>query len=167
MGPQALSPAGGNELAPQGAPAGSPEDGLLGWLQAAHDQTASRFAKLQEADARLRAVRMAMDELVKLGDTVDQEDVVKAAGELVKAGLGAAPIASMLADMPEQGEALQAWIAQQDQQVRAREQQLSVVTGLARHQMGVSALRVLTGHAIAGQAGAGLGLSGRRAPRPC
>jgi len=43
-------------------------------------------------------------------------------------------MASILADMPPEGEALQAWVTQHDQQIAQREQQLSKVQGLVRHE---------------------------------
>jgi hypothetical protein len=144
----------GNPLAmsPGAAPSGDEDSAFLSALGDAHGQSRARFNKLTEADARLGAVRSALDSLVKLGDTVSQEDVVKAAGGLVGAGLSAPAIASMLADMPPDGEALQGWIAQQDQGVKQREAQLKAVTGMAQHQMGVEALRALIGHAAVGHA---------------
>ncbi len=142
LGPVTGAPPSSSALAPAVHP-------MLGHLAAVHDQAKATYDKLQESDGRLRAVRTQLDSLTKLGDMVSQEDVVKAAGHLVGSGLGAAALAGLLSEMPADGEALQAWVQQQDQAVGQREAMASQQLALARHQMGVAALRQLIGHAAA------------------
>jgi len=108
-----------------------------------HDQLVAKYQKASEAQAMLDKVRLQMDSLAKLGDSVTPEDVIKSAGELVAAGLEPNAMASLLADMPTNSEALQSWIAQHDQQVTQREQQLDQVHGAIQHQMGATGMRLL------------------------
>lgn len=94
----------------------------------------------------LAKVREQMDKLTALADTVTQDDVVEAAGKLVGAGLGSVAVAGILASMPEDGEALQGWVRQQDQQIVQREAQAVRALQLTRHQLGVTAMKSIIGH---------------------
>lgn len=131
----------------EGAEAPPPLSGLAGHLQARTEGALERFEKLQEAVGRLRVVRQEMDKLLGLGDMVSEDDVVGAAAGLVAGGLTAPAVAGLLADMPTAPEAIKEWVAQHDQGVRAREAQLEQVMRLARHELAVSGLRQLIGHA--------------------
>jgi len=143
-------PAGGGE-APTAGP-GGPFDELMPHLEREQDGLQARYGKLMSADKMLRTTRGELDKLVKLGDVVTMDDIVEGAGQLVAAGLDPLAMASLLADVPSTGgpQALAEWLMGQDSQVKQREQQLDVVTRTIRHQMGVSAMRVLMGHAYAG-----------------
>ena len=133
-----------NALMPQGATATPSGDSpLLAYMDQAHQQTAAQWGKLKEANARITTARGTLDSLVKLGDTVTQEDVVKGAGRLIGAGMGAEAVAGLLSEMPPDGEALQGWVMQQDQGLRQREQQLAQAKQLVGFKMGASALQVL------------------------
>jgi len=113
----------------------------------AHDVASARLDKLDAAGALLGKVRTELDSLVKMGDTVSQDDVIKSSGKLVAAGLAPMAVAGLLADMPQAGgEALQAWVRQHDMQVRQREQQLATVHAQARHQAGIAGMQLLAGH---------------------
>lgn len=113
----------------------------------------AQYAKLQSADATLKVVRKALDGLVELADTVTPEDVVKAAGSIVSHGLDPMAMANLLADMPDNSQALQDWVKQHDMETTQREQQLAAATHAVRHQMGTMALRkVLLTH-MASQGG--------------
>jgi len=122
----------------------NPQPNLVDQAHSEHQQLASGYKKLTEAKTLLDKVRAGMDSLAALGDMVSHEDVVKEAGKLVAAGLDPSAMASILADMPPEGEALQAWVTQHDQQIAQREQQLEQVQGLVRHEMGTSAMKVLS-----------------------
>ncbi len=140
---------------PQGMPQGGPPPGPMGnplesQLQN-HQQQSAFFEKLQTAKETLSAVRKEMDALLALGDTVSPSDVVKMGGGLVAAGLTPKAVAGLLADMPQGGEALQAWVKGHDQDVTAREQQLAQVMQQTQHQMGTSALSILSTHGKAMQ----------------
>lgn len=125
--------------------AGDPHAEMLSHFNGMQDQAAARFQTMKEAVKRLDMVRKELDHLVSLGDTVDTEALVKAAGKLVAGGFGAVQVAGLLADAPEQGEALQSWIAEQDQQVAQRETQAQRALAMTRHELGLTALRHMIG----------------------
>jgi predicted component of type VI protein secretion system len=118
---------------------------LSEYLSNAQDEAQAKWAKVTESETRLAAVRGVMDQLTQMGDMVTPEDVVKGAGRIVAAGMSASAVAGLLADMPEQPQALQAWVAQQDQGVRQREAQLQQVKASVGHELGVKSLKLLMG----------------------
>lgn len=124
---------------------------MMGHFGSMQDQAAARFSKMKEATAKLAVVRKELDGLSALGDTVTQDDIVKASSSLVAAGLGAVQVAGLLADMPDGGPALQAWVQQHDQQTRVREQQAEQALAITRHEMGLTALRHIIGASAEGQ----------------
>ncbi|MCK9361728.1 hypothetical protein M0Q28_05930 [Patescibacteria group bacterium] len=111
-------------------------DEVSGELQA-------KYSKLSSARDMLDAVQEQMDGLAVKYDTVSPEDVVTSAGKLVAAGLAPEAMAGMLADMPDNSQALQDWVAQHQKDVAARSEQLDALLGETRHQMGVVGLRQL------------------------
>src|SRR5258706_14477162 len=115
-------------------------------LSSMHEYTKARYGKMSEARNMLDKVRREMDKLLRLGDMVTPEDVTKAAGNLVGHGLSAPAVAQLISDMPTQGgETLQAWIAKHDEDVTKRGAVVRPVHEVARHEMGLSALRLLCG----------------------
>lgn len=136
--PQGMPP-GAPSAMPQGAPpAEAPQTNLL-----------SEYQKLRQAGAMLGAVRQGLDKLTSLADTVTPQDVVTEAGKLVALGLDPVQIAGMLADMPQEGDLLVEWIAQQDGGIRQRQQQLDQMTQAVRHDLGVESMRGLMAHHFA------------------
>lgn len=130
-------PAGAQMLNMPGA---SQAGDVLKYMKAQMDQSAAHVGKLKEAEGRATVIRQALDKLTALGDTVTPEDVTKQSSKLVAAGMGAEEVAGLLADMPTGPEALQGWVAQHDQALRANEAQLGQALAVARHQLGVQAL---------------------------
>lgn len=124
-------------------PSGSPMMQAFGSMLG---QAKAHYSKLEETSIRLGVVRQEMDKLVAMGDQVSQEDVVSAAGLLVAHGIGAVPMATLLADMPTGGEALQAWLRQQDQIIHQNEAQIKAPLAEARHQLAMVGLHNLVGH---------------------
>lgn len=124
---------------------------IMDGLKAEHSQASAQYSKLQQQEKLQNLIRRQMDQMVKLGDTITQEDLIKASGKLVTGGMDAVAVAGLLAQMPPDGEALQAWVAQHDQMLQQRAQQLQPVIAAARHQMGISALHLLQAHAVAGR----------------
>ncbi len=121
-----------------------------------HDRLKAGYQKLSELDGQYRKVRTEMDQLVKLGDMVEPDDVVKAAGRLVGHGLGAEAIAEIVASMPPNGgQPLAAWVQAQDLRFTQMEQQLAGMKTGIQHQMAVSGLRVLAAEHIIGPNGPG------------
>ena len=138
-------PAGAGPMAGSsvGGPAGSPH---MPSLVDEMEQTKAQHDKLLGAAGTLSKVRTELDSLVKLGDMVTVEDVIKGAGGLVAAGLEPKAVAGLLADMPQSGEALASWLKAHDVDVTAREQQLEQMHSGVRHELGVKAMRVLAAH---------------------
>jgi hypothetical protein len=127
-------------------------------MEALHDMTKAKYDKLAASKSMLEKVMKELMPLTKMGDTVSQDDVIKAAGKLVGHGLGASAVAGILADMPPDGQALAAWVAQHVIGIQQREQQLKPLLTAASHELGVHALQLLAAHSIHGQAGAPTGL---------
>ncbi len=147
----ALGPQAGPESAPAGGPAGGPAPDPVTAMTSAHDQSAAKFQKIVEAHKQLEAVRTGLDSLMKLGDQVQDEDLIKAAGDLTVHGISPQDLAGLLASAPSGGgQALQGWIAQQDAVVKQHEAALAPVLATARHQLGVDAMHVLMAHHMAG-----------------
>lgn len=123
------------QAAPQTAGPIAPQDSM--------DNVQASYDKLRSGQAMLGKVRNGLDGLMKLGDTVSTEDVVKAAGNLVAAGLTPEGMATLLAEMPEKSEQLQEWIAQHDQDVNKRMADIDKMTDQYRHQLGVEGMQRL------------------------
>lgn len=113
----------------------------------------NQYAALGKAKQTLSKVRVELDALTKLGDLVTHEDVVKSAGMLVASGLEPKALASLLADMPPEGQALQNWVKQHDEAVRVREAQAEQVHNQIRGQLGQEAMRSLLGQHMAESGG--------------
>lgn len=123
---------------------------LITGMTALHDMTRSKYDKLAEAKGLLEKVKKELLPLAKMGDTVSQDDVIHAAGKLVGHGLGAGAVAGILADMPQDGQPLAAWVAQHLMGIQQREQQLAPILTGTQHELGVHALQLLAAHSIHG-----------------
>lgn len=153
VGPAADAGLGQAPMAPQGpeavpdaaAPASMPSPASIppDPLQVELDQHEAQYGLLQEGEASVSRVQDALNELTKLGDMVSQEDVVRAAGELVASGLDTKAMAAMLAEMPPDGEALQAWLLAKDAQLKAISQQLNAALEAKRFDLGAAAMKQL------------------------
>lgn len=108
-----------------------------------HDASKAQYTKIAEGVGHLESLREELDKLTALGDMVDQNDVVKAASNLVGKGFSAHEMAVLLSQMPDNAEALRGWITQQDQMVRTWEANAEGHLAAARHQLGIDALHVL------------------------
>ena len=136
-------------------PTPSSADPVQDW----HDASRAQFDKAKEAQGHLQALRAELDSLMKLGDFVQPEDVVKSAATLVGKGFHPQELATILSDMPMQGgEILQQWILTHEQQVREMEVQAEQVMSGLRHQLATSALHVLMKNHMA-QAPQGLAMT--------
>ena len=109
----------------------------------AHTQAAGQLAQLTKQKTMVGNVKSELDKLSALGESVTPEDVIKGAGLLVGKGADPMAMASLLADMPQGGQALAAWLQQHDTQLAQNEQQLDQMLAGARHQAGSAALHVL------------------------
>lgn len=109
----------------------------------AHDMAAAIFKKTGEGIKHLQTMNGALAKLAAMGDTITEEDVVKAASDLVSKGTHSAnEMASILADMPP-GKGIAAWIAGHLQANIVTTQKLAQMHTLARHEMGASGLRLM------------------------
>lgn len=131
-------------------------NGLLPHMEGSLQQHIAHYDKIQQIAGKAKLMREQLDQLVKLNDTVTNEDLVNAASRLVGKGIGAAEIAGILSEAPEGGEELKGWILQKDMTLRQEEAQLSQMSALSGHNMGVSALRLLGAHSMASAHGLGM-----------
>jgi hypothetical protein len=107
---------------------------------------------LLESQKRMNAAKSTLDSLVKLGDQVQVEDVIKGAGTMVGAGFSPQALAQMLAQMPTTGgQALEAWVAQQDQRAQQLDGQLRQKLEASAVHRGISAMASLHVDHIKGQ----------------
>lgn len=142
-----------NSLMPQSQPSPqemqnvpAPPDPIV-QASAMHDQAHAQFSKLLESRSMMDKMRIELETLTKLGDTIMPEDVIKGAGTLVSHGVSPTTLASMMADMPEGGQALQAWVGQHAARTMQGEQQLNQMIGAARAKLGAAGLNLITQHA--------------------
>jgi hypothetical protein len=123
---QGASPLGGPPNSMRATKGGPGAFDLTQNIQDAWENAKQQHNQLLQGAKKLDAIRTQLDQLTKLGDTIQVEDVIKGAGTLVGAGQTPAAMAQMLATMPTTGgEALQAWVMQADQKVQAAEQQMA------------------------------------------
>jgi hypothetical protein len=88
-------------------------------------QAQTQHKQLMASEKRMKVARTMLDSLKKKGDQVQVEDVIEGAGTMVGAGFSPQALAQMLAQMPTTGgEALQAWVEQQDQRAQQMDMQL-------------------------------------------
>lgn len=122
---------------------------MIPQLIAQHEALKAQYGKLAERRRLLDSVRTQFDSLRKLGDLVEPEDVIKAGGHLVAAGMSPRALATLMSDMPDSGPALVGWLGKHEVMAAQREEMLQPVLDSTRHQMGVAALRALVAHHLA------------------
>lgn len=109
-----------------------------------HAAARAHYDKIAEAHQSVKNMRIELDKLSALGDTVEPEDVVKSAATLVGKGFHAHEMAVVLSSMPVQGgEMLHQWVLTHDQALREMEARAEPAMHSARHQLGVAALHSL------------------------
>ena len=133
----------GSQAQPPAAP-----NPMLTAMASAHGQARARFGQTREATGNAQLVRSALDSLLERGDTVRPEDVIDEAGRVVAGGIDPMQMATLLADMPEGGPALQGWLQAHEQQFAQQQAQLAQAHEAARHQLGTSAIRMLAAHVV-------------------
>lgn len=121
-------------------------DDLFPVLSHQHDSMKAQYDKLSQSRSMLDKVRVELDHLSGLGEALDQEAVIKSAGKLVSHGLGASAMASLLADMPEGGEALHDWVTGHEQTLAKQEAQIDPALAEMRHHLGLAGLRLIAAH---------------------
>jgi hypothetical protein len=153
-GPKASGPSGlpGGGRAPPGLGPQMPTglDGAMQALQKGHGQARAAFEQTSKAVAQMDHVRKGLEKLSDRGDMVTPEDVIGEASKLVAHGIDPMALASILADMPQEGggEALGGWITAHAVSAAQAEQQLMQARAVAQHELGVSAVHMLTAHDV-------------------
>lgn len=122
---------------------------MIDQLTQAHDQAQAQYQKIQGRVAMLDEARKELGNLRNLGDLVDQDDVLHAAGNLVKVGFTPQALAGLLADMPTNQQGMATWVEGLWAMMAQREQQLMPLVNQARFRLGTSAIQLLAGHHIA------------------
>jgi hypothetical protein len=113
------------------------------------EQAQAQHKQLMASQKRMNVARNMLDKLKKMGDQVQVEDVIEGAGTMVGAGFSPTALAQMLAQMPTTGgEALQAWVEQQDQRARQMDQQLQQSIKSSAIHRGMAAMASLHVHSI-------------------
>jgi hypothetical protein len=108
------------------------------------DQAQAQHKQLMAAQKRMNVARSMLDSLKKKGDQIQVEDVIEGAGTMVGAGFSPTALAQMLAQMPTTGgEALQAWVEQQDQRARQMDTQLQQKIQVSAVHKGITAMAAL------------------------
>lgn len=149
-----------NSLVPEQAgspppPSSSAPPSILDAISTSHGMASEMFDKTSETSKQALAVRNELAELSRLGDTVTPEDVIEGAGKLVGQGLDPIQMARMLAEMPQGSEALAGWVNGHLQTLEQQLPQLAQLHAVARHELGVSALRGIMAHAAGHEASPG------------
>jgi hypothetical protein len=108
------------------------------------DQAQAQHKQLMAAQKRMSVAKNMLDSLKKLGDQIQVEDVIQGAGTMVGAGFSPQALAQMLAQMPTTGgEALQAWVEQQDQRAQQMDMQLQQKIQASTVHKGITAMAAL------------------------
>ena len=129
------------------APAPAPAPHLAA-LDQIHSGNKAQFEKVDSSRQTLLKVRAELDKLQKLGDSVTTEDVIKAGGGLVAAGLTPKAVDGLMATLPPGGgEALAGWVQQHEQMLDQQEQQNQQMHQLAGHQLAASAVNSIASYA--------------------
>ena len=144
-----LSGTGMQPGAPQ-APSANPLSMLPPSPEAQHDAALAKFNQLSVVAGHLTTMTKHLEDLSKLGDTVTPEDVLKRAGKMVAQGaFSPTQAATILTDMPQNPQALAAWIQQHVAAGVQAEAKLRPMLEQARMQLGGAALRAMTSHGSA------------------
>ena len=147
---------GGMAVAPQPQQAGpgpqagpSPDQNGPSDLAAHIDQNLKQSMATNKALAKqvgqMEALRRELDALLEKGDMLEPEDVIQGAGALVGEGFGTQEVAALLSQAPLTGggQALLAWVQQEDAQVQQAEAQLHSQMGKAGIHTAIAAMTKL------------------------
>lgn len=130
-------------------------------MQQGFSQAKARFAQTGKALAMVNNYMGTLQKLASMGDAVTEEDIVGGVEQLVSHGGDPMQLAGLLADMPQGGGAINAWLSQHMQQLSQMQQQISAAHEQTRHGVATGALHMLMhdanmnqGQSAAGQLGA-------------
>lgn len=147
LGPQGIARDHLQGIADKMPPSRGPDE--LG-LKQQHDVARATYDKVKDSRRMLDHIRVELDKLADMADTVTPQDVIGAAGRLVGHGVPAREMAVLLSDMPQgAGQGLASWIQAHDMLARQQEAEVDRVANISRHRLGVTALKDLAGeHAL-------------------
>lgn len=135
-------PAPANALSPP-APGTSPMQ--QHFMQ--QEQVASaKYKKISAAKQQMDVTIKQFEKLLQLGDTVTMDDLMESASSMVAAGVPTVPLASMLANAPDQQSQLQGWVQQQVQKIAPKAQQLYAGYAEAKYNLGLAGFKGLIAH---------------------
>lgn len=138
-------PAQPNQMSIAQPIAGSPSK-MMQHFNSREDTAAEQFKTIKESKAQIDSVMTEFKKLTDLQDTVTTKDVVKGCAGIVAAGVPAVQMASILADMPESGQQLQAWVKHEYEQAVTGDQKISEAMNYLRHQLMTASLHTLIAH---------------------
>lgn len=127
-------------------PKARPQSDMMKHYGSKTESVAARFSKLKEAKAQIKAVKSNFGDLVNLQDTIKPDDVVKASGNIVGAGIPAVQMATILSEMPEQPTQLQGWVMGKYKEAIAGEQQILQGLASVRHELITASFESLIAH---------------------
>lgn len=133
-----------------------PQAGAASFAQAvpqlamSHDIARQQFNITQKGMNQYVLLKRELTSLAQMGDMVTADDVVNSAGKLVAAGFDPRKMATLLADMPEGGQALSAWLGKTAAQATINHAKLSQTHEGFRHNLGIEAMKSLGAQHIAG-----------------
>ena len=145
-----------DEASPGAGPSApsAPPDPHAGMLSSMLTSAKAKYSATSKVMALAQATRKEVDQLVSLGDAVTTDDVLEGMAKLVGAGADPKGFISMMQGgpgtppMPDSGPALAAWLAQQEQVLAEREEQLEEAHHGAEYDALTSAVHVLANHHV-------------------
>lgn len=129
-----------NPLGPEPAPA---RPAVLKQFDSAEAEAAAQFKKLKGLEGQMKVSLAEFTKLAKLKDTVKMDDVVEAAGAVVAAGAPAVQVAGILAEVPQNSEALQGWVQMKLKEAQEQQVMLKQALAGAGYQLGLAAFQSL------------------------
>ena len=110
------------------------------------DKVRAQYDHISEVSSNLSMIGGKLDKLVKLGDVVTEDEIIKTAGEIVGKGLMPADqMAGLLADMPQNGggAALAKWVGVHAQEIAQQMEMVGKLKNDVQYQLGVNGSHVI------------------------
>jgi hypothetical protein len=115
------------------------------------ERSQAAYEAASAAKEKLDAMQHELTQLGKKADVVTGDEVIQAAGRLIAKGLDVTQMASLLADMPSQnGQLLAEWLGSQKAEVDQAQAQFAPVYEVVKHDMGITALRLMAHNTMPG-----------------
>ena len=110
------------------------------------DKVRAQYDHISEVSSNLSMIGGKLEKLVKLGDVVTEDEIIKTAGEIVGKGLMPADqMAGLLADMPQNGggAALAKWVGVHAQEIAQQMEMVGRLKSDVQYQLGVNGSHVI------------------------